>query len=149
MSALVKQIQDALVAYLAGRSELTGVSVLGRREKNIVNDVAAAIQRTGVCIYVFPALPVELNSNNPGPYCDKIEVRVRVHEHPQLNRSLPDAYELTELVVRLLDNQQFTAVAGLNPLFWDGRPVQPAEDENLVIFDVIAFTSCGFTPLGG
>lgn len=144
--SLCKDIQDAVVTLLAAAPELAGVSVLGRRKNNIVNDVAAAIQKCGVCLYVFPALPVELNSNNSGPVCERIEVRVRIHEHPQLNRSLPDAYELAEYVLRILNLHSFGTIAGLNPLYWAENPVQPAEDDALVIFDIVAFTSGSLEP---
>lgn len=103
MSAICKDIQDAVTAYLAARSELTGVGVIGRRKNTIVSDIAAQVSKLGCCIYVFPALPVQVNSNNPGPHVDRLLVRCRAIEHPSLNRTGPDAYELTELLLRLLD----------------------------------------------
>jgi len=147
VSSLVKQIQDEIVAHLSARAELAGVAIVGRRKNNIVNDVAAAIAKAGVCIYVFPALPLRFNSNNAGPYVDEFLVRVRIHEHPQLNRSLPDAYELVELVARMLDGKQYTAIAGLNPLYWSANPVTFEDDNTLVIFDLKAATSGGLVPL--
>ena len=146
MSSLVKDIQDEAVTYLAAVTALAGVPIIGRRQKNIVNDVAAAIQRLGVCIYVFPPLPLSFNSNNPGPYVEKLACRFRVHEHPAINQTLPDAYELVELLARHLDCKQFTAVDGLNPLWWAENPVTFEQDDNLVIFDLHALTSCGLTP---
>lgn len=147
MSAICKDIQDAVTAYLAARAELTGVGVIGRRKNTIVSDIAAQINKLGSCIYVFPALPVQVNSNNPGPYVDKLLIRCRAIEHPSLNRTGPDAYELVELLLRLLDAAHFTAIESLQPLRFEAQPVQIVDDaEELIQFDVVAFTSCGLTP---
>lgn len=143
---LCKDIQDEAVSYLTGLSNYTGVGIIGRRKNNVVSDIAAAIQKAGVCIFVFPGLPLKVNSQNPGPYVDTIELRFRIHEHPALNKTSVDAYALVELLLRDLDEKQFTAITGLNPLYWSERPVEYIADDNLVIFDVVALTSGGLTP---
>lgn len=146
-TTLAKSVQEAVAEYLAACHDLIGVAVLSRRKANITSDIAAEIGKTGVCVYVFPALPVKINENNPGPYVDRLLVRVRVIEHPTLNTKGPDAYELTEIVLRLLDRKHFTAIESLNPLFYESTPVQPVDDsDQLIQFDVIAFTSAGLTP---
>lgn len=146
-TTLAKGVQEEVASYLGDASDLIGVPIVSRRKLNIASDIAAAVQKLGVCLYVFPALPVKIGANAPGPYVDRLLVRVRVIEHPTLNTKGPDAYELVELLLRLLDNKQFTAIDGLNPLFFETTPVQPVEDsDELIQFDVVAFTSCGLTP---
>ena len=142
-STVAKDVQDAVVAYLGAREELALVPVLGRRRSNIVNDIQAAINRAGVCVYVFPALPVRLNANNPGPYVDELMVRCRAIEHPTLNVRGPDVYEVVELLLRLLDRKTF-AIPNCNPLWFDANPVQVADEAaELVQWDVVAYTSTG------
>lgn len=146
-STLAKDVQDAVTAYLGARDELIGVPVIGRRRLNIVSDIAAAITRAGVCVHVFPALPVRVNSNNPGPHVDRLLVRVRAIENPALNTKGPDAYEVVELLLRLLDGKHFTAIESVQPLYFDEAPVQLVDDsEQLVQWDVVCFTSGGLTP---
>lgn len=145
---LVTDIQEAVAAYLASRDELAGVPIVSRRKGNIVTDIAAAVNRAGVCVYVFPALLARLNSNNPGPYVDEILIRCRVIEHPVLNTKGPNSYEVVEYLVRLLDEKQLTISAGtLNPLRWPAAPVEVVDDaEELVQHDVVAATSFGLEP---
>ena len=146
-TTLAKSVQEAVADYLAARHEFIGVTVIARRKTNIASDIAAVIGKAGVCLYVFPALPVKVNANNTGPYVDRLLVRVRAIEHPTLITKGPDAYELVELLLRALDAKQFPAIAGLQPLFFEATPVQPVEDsEDLIQFDVVAFTSCGLEP---
>lgn len=113
-STLAKDVQDAVTAYLAARTELALVPVIGRRRLNVISDIQAAIKRSGVCIYVFPALPIRINSNNPGPYVDELMIRCRAIEHPTLNTKGPDVYEVVELLLRLLDRKSFT-IENVNP----------------------------------
>jgi hypothetical protein len=101
-TTLAKAVQEAVADYLAGCHDLIGVSVVARRKANLTSDIAAVIGKAGVCLYVFPALPVRINTENPGPYVDRLLVRVRVIEHPTLNTKGPDAYELVEILLRLL-----------------------------------------------
>lgn len=147
-TTLAKSVQEALAAYLAARHEFTGVPIVAVRQLNIASDIAAAISKAGCCLYVFPALPVRLNSNNPGPYVDRLQVRVRAIEHPTLNTKGPDAYELVELLLRTLDTVQLADVESLQPLWYEPEPVQPVDDAaDLIQFDVVAYTSAGLTPI--
>ena len=43
MSSIVKTLQDEAVTYLGTVTDLAGIPIIGRRRKNIVNDVAAQI----------------------------------------------------------------------------------------------------------
>lgn len=147
-TTLAKSVQDAVTTYLQGRTELSLVPVIGRRRLNIISDIQAAITKAGVCIHVFPALPVKLNSNNPGPYVDSLLVRVRAIEKPDINTRGPDCYEVVELLLRLLEGRHFTAVESLEPLYFDSNPVQLVDDSpELVQWDVVAYASAGLTPI--
>lgn len=146
-TTLAKSVQEAVAAYLETRHEFTGVPIVSVRKGNIASDLAAALNRGGVCLYVFPALPVRVNANNTGPYVDRLMIRVRALEHPTLNTKGPDAYELVELLLRTLDAKQFTAIESLQPLFFEANPVQPVDDsDELIQFDVVAYSSAGLTP---
>jgi hypothetical protein len=146
-TTLAKSVQEAVAAYLGERHEFVGVPIVAIRKSNVAADLAAALQKIGVCLYVFPALPVKVASNSPGPYVDRLMVRVRAIEHPGLNTKGPDAYELAELLLRTLDRKQFTAIEGLQPLFFETSPVQPVDDgDQFIQFDVVAFTSAGLEP---
>lgn len=142
MAATSKLIQDAIVAFLKTIPVLAGVPVIGRRKGNITNDIEAAVSAIGACIYVFPALPVDVNPNLPGPYADKMEIRVRVIEAPSINTTLPDAYELTEFVLTFLNQKQLEGVDGLNPISCTSKPVEEIQDDNQ-IFDITFTTSVG------
>jgi hypothetical protein len=146
-TTLAKSVQEAVAAYLAPRHEFLGVPVISIRKNNVAADLAAALNRAGVCLYVFPALPERVSANSTGPYVDRLQVRVRVIEHPTLNTKGPDAYELAELLLRALDCKQFTTIEGLQPLFFEANPVQLVDDsEELIQFDVVAYTSAGLQP---
>lgn len=146
MSTVAKQLQDCAVAALAQGAEFAGVTILGRREKNIVDEIEAAVAQLGACVFVFPGLPVHFLDATP-PYAERYELRVRVIENPALNTTLPDAYELVEYVARRLFGQEWTAIQGMNPLvFAEGRPVAEVSDPERVIYDVIFQTSLGYLP---
>lgn len=143
VSTLSKAIQDAIVAKLVTLSGLVGVSVIGRRRSVLSNDIQSGLSKLGVCLYVFPALPVQVNPNLPGPYVDRMEMRVRVIEMPDFNKSLPDAYELAELVLRGLHEWTPSGIAGINPLQCLAAPIEDVPDEEALIFDVKFQTSVG------
>jgi hypothetical protein len=143
---LAKALQDAVVAFLSALPDLDGVTVIGRRKGNIVNNIEAAVAQLGACIYVFPALPVRVNPNLSGPFCDELSVRVRCIEMPVINTTRPDCYELAEIVLTQLHEADFSASAGLagvNHLQCLPEPVEDVPDDKRVIFDVRFRTSCG------
>jgi hypothetical protein len=146
MSILAKTLQDAVVAHLAALPALAGVPVVGRRKGVITSDIEAAVATIGACLYVFPALPVEVNPDLPGPYVTKLQIRVRAIEAPAINSTLPDAYELAEAVLTGLHEADFRAVAGLdgiNPVQCLSRPIEEIPDEERMIFDLTFETSVG------
>jgi hypothetical protein len=147
-TTLAKSVQDAVVAYLKSRSEFIGVPILGRRRRNIVSDIREQVDKAGgACIYVFPALPLKLNSNTGGPHVDVLLQRIRAIENPSLNEKLPDAYELAELLIIAMDGVQLTSVTSLQPFYWPDVPLDPqVETDTNVQFDVLLHSSAGLTP---
>lgn len=143
---IAKDLQDASSAWLGAGAEFDGIPIVGRREKDIANDIQAAVAKLGICIYVFPGLPITVK-DVVGPYCDRYEQRMRVIEDVTLNTTKPDAYELTEYVIRRMHNQEFPdAIPGMNPFHApeSGKLVTPIEDEALRIFDIRLETSLGY-----
>ena len=150
MSTLSKTLQDAVVARLLTFEALAGVPVLGRRKGNITNDIDAALMTLGACLYVQPALSVEVNPNLPGPYVDRLQVRIRAIELPSINSTLPDAYELAEIVLTHLHEANFSGITGLegiNPLTCLSRPIEEVADPEALFFDITFVTSVGLTPV--
>jgi hypothetical protein len=145
-NTVAKAIQNCGVASLEAGAEFAGVPIIGRRKGTIVNDIEAAIAELGACIFVFPGLPVHFIDAMP-PYADRYELRVRIIENPAINETLPDAFELVELVARRLFGLQFESIEGMNPLvFADGKPVADQENGERLIYDVLFQTSLGFLP---
>lgn len=143
---LSKCLQEAVAAHLATLPGLVGVPILQRRRGNIQADIEAALGGLGACLYVQPALPVEVNPNLSGPYCSVLEVRVQCYEVPTLNTTLPDVYELAELVLTGLHEADVSAaegLAGANPLQCSRRPIEDVPDPSAVIFELTFTTSVG------
>lgn len=144
---LSKQIQDAVTSYLTARAALDGVTVIGKRTNDIISDIESAVANAGgVCVYVFPALPIEVKPNIPGPYVSAFEIRVRCIEHANLNTSLPDCFELVEEVLTALHLKAFSEIAGLNLLSTRPRPVEEISDSERTIYDVVFHASAGYPP---
>jgi hypothetical protein len=144
MATLTKAIQDELAALLAALPSLAGVPVIGRRRGIIANDIEAEVSKLGACLYVFPALPIRVNKNLPGPYVEQMEIRVRVIEIPSMNSTLPDAHELVEIVLRTLHHRKIEAVPGENEITVDELPIRDVEDPDAVVMDVIFSVSTGY-----
>lgn len=150
---VAKIIQDALVGRFvpdaAGKATVTdyaGVPIVGRRRKTVANDIEAALSALGACIYIFPGLIRRVNKNAPGPYAESVQVRMRVIELPDFNKTLPDAYELSEMLLvdfNELDLRQVEGLAGINLLSPLDEPIQDVPDEDYVMFDVLFDTSVG------
>jgi len=142
---LCRAAQAAAVARLLALGELRGVPVLERIRNDVANDIDAALNSLGVCLYVFPALPIAINPELPGPWVDQLEVRVRVFEVPELNTTgLPNAYEIVEYVLaglhhhcpRLVDQAE-------NPFVARTTPVADVSDDEATIFDVTFTVAAG------
>lgn len=145
-SELVAPIQDAVFAALRARAALHDVTILKREPKQSANDIEAAIAELKLYIFVFPALLLRPSANNPGPYFDEIEIRVRVAENPLLNDTTLDAYQLVELTHWILNGLTLTGLDGVNSLSPATPATEPVDDPSLVVFDILYRTSGGLTP---
>lgn len=140
---LCKQLQEAVAGFLKTVGPLQGVPVVSRREKTLENDIEAQIEGFGICLYVFPGLPQAVNQNNPGPYVDRMEVRVRVMENTELNTRLPDAYEVAEHVLAHLHHHcPLIEGAPQNPLICREQPIVEIPGDE-VQFDILFDLSVG------
>jgi len=145
-SELVIPIRDAVWSALRARAVLHGVEVLKREPKQLQSEIEAAIAQLKLCLFVFPAVLLDPNENNPGPYFDRIEIRVRCIENPILNDTVLDAHQLMEIVHQLLNGLTLIGLPGLNSLSGTKPGSVPVEDDQNVIWDVIYKTSGGLTP---
>ncbi len=147
---ITQELQDAVVAVLGTRTALRDVAIVGRRKTNIVADIEEAIATLGgICIVVLLPLPVEINPETPGPYIQKLEIRVRVIENQALNESKPAAAEVIEEILVALHQYNFPEkleAFGLNLFTAAPRPIEEIPDPERTIYDVIFFTSCGYRP---
>lgn len=145
-STLALPIRDAVHAALRARAVLHDVAILKREPKQLASEIEAAIAQLKLCMFVFPALCTRPNPNNPGPYFERIEVRVRCIENPLLNDTVLDGYQLVELGHWLLNGLRpnIRGVQALSP----SSPVATEEvtDEQNVIHDLIYETSGGLEP---
>ncbi len=147
---LCLELQEAVVAALGARVALRDVPIIGRRKTNIVADVEEAVNSiAGIALVVLVPLPVEINPNSPGPYVEKMEIRVRVIENQAINETLPSAAECVEEILCALHHYTFPqklADFGLNLLVAADRPVDEIPDNERVLFDVIFTAACGYRP---
>lgn len=151
MSTLSRASQTAAAARLRSLGELRGVPILERIRNDVGNDIDAQLDALGVCIYVFPGLPVAINQELPGPWIDQLEVRVRIFEVPELNtQGLPDAYDLAEYVLAGL-HHHCPRVSGQaeNPFVARANPVTDASDDQTTIFDLTFTLAAGIALRGG
>lgn len=144
---VAKALQNCAVDWLEAGAEFQGVPIIGRRRTNIVNDIEAAIAELGACVFVFPGLPVHFLDTG-APTADRYQLRVRAIENPAVNTSLPDVFELVELVVRRLYGVDFEAIGLRNPLVFPagGNAVAEVGDPERMIYDVLFETDAGYLP---
>lgn len=146
LTTLSKALQEAVAARLGEIATLAGVPVITRRRAELQSDIEAALGNLGACIQVLPALPVEVNPNLPGPYCSRLEIRVRAIENPLVASALPDAYELAETILTGLHEADLSAadgLAGANPLQCQARPIEDESDDETLVFTLTFTTSIG------
>lgn len=143
-SILIRPIQDALTAYLAGKPGLAQAKVITRKAKQTRAVLREAMANQKLAVLVFPPVLRQLNANNPGPWADLIEVRVRVVEYPDLNDQETDCEGLLEQVLIAIDGYQLT-IPGLklNPLYASPSPVRDVELSDRIAYDIVYFTSGG------
>lgn len=144
MSALCRTIQEAGHARLASVSELSGIPLLLRLRNDVASEIEAAVAQIGICIFVFPALPTEINRELAAVEGDW-ELRLRVIENPAINTTgLPNSYEVTEYILAALHHHSPRLDAqAFNPFVATARPVTEIEDSERVIFDITFTLSAG------
>lgn len=143
---LAKEIQDSVAGYVQTLGALRSAPVVGRRKAVLEREIQEQLEAAGLVVYVFPGLPVEVNQNNPGPYVDRLEVRVRVIELPETNRDYPDAYEAVEILLAALHLwEPVTSRGAGNALVCRPAPVEEVPDTSGVAFDLLFDLSVGVT----
>lgn len=113
-----------------------GVEFIERKEKTIENDIEAALAKLGVCMFMMPVKPLEVQEGADFIFFRKAEVRVRVIVDPTMNDTGMDSPELAA--------QARLAIHGTNPgdLFEDNLrlanpPVEEVEDPTAVVVDLV------------
>lgn len=148
-SQIVLPVRDAVFDLLRARAILQDVTVLRREPKQIASDIEAALASLKLCLFVFPALLLEPNANgNPGPYFERIQIRVQCIENPVLNDTTCDVYQLVEHVHWILNGVTLTGVEAVKSAsLFPGKPATvEVDDPSYNVFDVIYETQGGLTP---
>lgn len=143
---IARQLQKAVVQLLQALPALDGLPVIGSKRASVASQVDEALGARGLCLYVFPGLPVDVNPNLPGPYADQVEIRVRVYENEELNNTELDAYQVAELALTGLHESllaTFPGLEGANPIQCLARPITDVSDDTAVMFDLTFRTSVG------
>lgn len=121
------------------------VPIVSRRTKELGKEIEAAVTKRKLGIYVMPPLPQSFTQGNPFLFFDKVEIRVRIIEQPQINTTGADAYDLTDDVMACLHWQAFSTFLAV-PLQLAARPVEMIEDPVTRIMDVIFEAVYGLQP---
>ncbi len=127
-------LSDALKAHTGFPA---GFAILARREKEVANDVEAALAKQGICLYVMMPMPKRATrTQNTIVFFESAECRIRVIEQPELNTTDFDGWDALEQVI--------IALQGINPggifaapLGLMQHPVENVEDKTTRIFDVL------------
>lgn len=112
------------------------VPVIRRRTQELAAEIEAAVANAGLCIQVLPPLPVRVTEGAACVFVEAAELRVRIVEQPALNATGADAYDLVDDVMTGLHWRSFPAILA-HPLQLATQPVEPVDDPQLRIFDVI------------
>ena len=134
----ITTIQRALADALKSHAGFpAGLEIVARREKEVTNDIEAALGKLGICLYVMPPMPRRATrTENEIVFFESAELRCRVIEQPQLNRSGFDAWDAMEQVILAIQgtnpNDLFAA-----PLTLAAHPVDLVEDKTTRVFDVL------------
>lgn len=136
-------LQEAARTRLAEDPAFAGVPVLSRSEGDIANDIQAAVDRLGICAYVFPPLPRRANANLPGPVFDAVELRVKVIENPVLNGTGKKAHALLEAALGSLHHWRDPVSEAL--FYCEGDCVSAEDEAAETIFDAVFTTAAEFS----
>lgn len=116
---------------------LPGIPLLYRREKEIENDIEAAINRLGACVYVLPVLPRRVTPGADFIFVEDGEVRVRVLENTVLNETGMDVYTLAERVALSLHGKNPGNLLADNLRLQPGTAFELVEDPEAAVMDLI------------
>lgn len=113
----------------------TSVPVLRVRPKELAAAISEAVASKGACVHVLPPLPTRAMQGVPFVFFEGAEIRVRVLEYPELNRTGLDAYEIADAIALSLHWKKPDMCA--HPIQLAERPVDMVEDQEKRILDVI------------
>jgi hypothetical protein len=149
---LLVQLQEAVAARLASDPVLSSITIVTRRKGDITNDLQNALglaggfptqesKVVGLCLFVFPPLPLSANANTGCLYIDDCEIRVQVLEVPTNNQTAWNAELLVARVLARLHGFDPDLV-GVNNIYPRDRPVDDVtEADGSQIYDTIFSTS--------
>ncbi|GEM_PF-4940357 len=112
------------------------VPILFRRPREKANEIAAAVAKQTLGIYVMPPFPTRAMQGVPFVFYEGAELRVRIIEQPALNSTGADAYDLCDDVALALHWKNPGGMLA-HPLMLAPRPVELIEDPQTRILDVI------------
>lgn len=137
MSRLL-DIQTALCAALKAHTGFPAqLAIIARREKEVENDIDAALAKQGICIYVMMPMPKRATrTQNDIVFFESAECRIRVIEQPKLNTSDFDGWDALEQVIIALQGINPAGIFAA-PLGLMQHPIENVEDKTTRIFDVL------------
>ena len=132
-------IADALKAHPGFPA---GLGIVARREKELANDIEAALGKLGVCLYVLPPLPMRCTPTGTTiAFVESCELRVRIIEQPNINLTGFDVWSGFQQVVLALQGTNpgdiFAAPIGLAEHPVETLDGQTKEGKNTRVWDVI------------
>jgi hypothetical protein len=149
MSSVLQGIQTDAANALVADPFFAIIPVLSERLGDLGSAVDLAVnQAAGVCAVVSTPLADVEHPGQPGPYFDRIHVRVRVYENVTLNQGLGGtgvgALEIAENVLRVLHHHRPAAV---NEVLTAARPTialgREAALPDALVYDVALTTQGG------
>lgn len=147
-SIIVRPLQEAITAYLSGLADLQvdavlAVPVLTRLEKNITNDIQAAVNSIGICVEVWPPLFDDVRQSANGFFAESIITRLRIIDDPVVNETPFDSAAVMELLIYHLHLWD-SGVSGITILCAATNPIRFIESPDAVILDLFFQCSGGF-----
>lgn len=137
------KIQTAIAAILKAHPGFPpGLKIVGRREKEVANDIEAGLAKLGICLYVLPPIPMRATrTQNAIVFIESSELRVRIIEQPTLNLTGFDVWSSFEQVALALQGTNpgdlFNAPIGLAEHPVETMDGQTKEGKNTRVWDVI------------
>jgi len=141
-------VQDAVFAALQAEPLLAGIPGIERKEKELQNDINAALQQLkGICYSVPPPLPLRATRGAKIVWFPEAEISVMLAEQPKLNKFPLNIWRLQQIVAVALHNKFFPGVLASNcPLLIAETPFVVMRDETKRVV-IVKFTGqFGFPP---